>query len=160
MEDNKVKKRISMLLMCAILLSLVAFPASAANTTDVAYYKSSISSGTWISTTGNYKENASYVYVLPNSAPNGYSRIKTFCNVSSIGTNKTGNPSKGSASSSYVSLKSGRAYAVTQMVYEHGDYTSGYGVRMWLSMTPDSGSGSMSGVWSPDYTSQSGTTYV
>ena len=52
------------------------------------------------------------------------------------------------------------SYAINNYVYEDGDYTSNEGVRMYLRMSPTSGSGMMDGHWSPDYAYESGVTYV
>lgn len=119
---------------------------------DVSYYKPSISAGEWISTVAHYKETTSEVYVAPDNSPSGYSQMRTYCYVSGVPTNKT--------TAGTVRLADGRKYAINNYVYEDGDYTSNEGVRMYLRMSPTSGSGMMDGHWSPDYAYESGVTYV
>lgn len=146
------KRLAAILLTAAMMVSVVSTTASAANTTDKRYYKPSIKAGQWISTVGYYKETPSEVYVNPLHSPSNYSQMRTLCNVAGTPTNKT--------TAGTVRLYDGNKYAINNFVYEDGDYTSGYGVNMWLSMSPTSGSGYMEGYWSPDYAYESGVTYV
>lgn len=122
----------------------MAIPASAANVTDYPYYKAGVTAGTWITTYAQYKENSSKVYVYPSKPANGRTWVKTYCRVGGVGTNKT-NRTEG------VLLTSGSKYAITNYVYEDGDYTTGMGVETWLRMTPYSGTVAVKGVWSPDW---------
>ena len=153
--NSNIIRRLSALLMVCVLMVSTAISASAANVTDTSYYKTNVSSGTWRATSARYKENNSKVYVYPSSSPSGKTKVKTVCYVGGVSTNKTKN------SNGYVVLNSGSKYAITNYVYEDGDYTTGYGVKAWLNFTPTSGTGTLSGVWSPDWTgSGTGITIV
>lgn len=143
MKKN-ILKRISTLLMACMLMGSMAISASAANTTDTRYYKEGVTAGTWISSLSRYKENSSKVYVYPSKSPCGKTRVKTYCRVGGVGTNKT-------YRTAGVLLTSGSRYAITNYVYEDGDYTTGKGVAMWLKMCHSSGTGDLEGVWSPDW---------
>ena len=148
----KRKRLAATLLMAAMMISAVSTTASAADTVDKDYYKPSITAGEWISTVAHYKESTSEVYVAPDNSPSGYSQMRTYCYVSGVPTNKT--------TAGTVRLADGRKYAINNYVYEHGDHTSNEGVRMYLRMSPTSGSGMMDGHWSPDYAPEPGVTYV
>lgn len=148
----KRKRLAAILLTAAMMVSAVSTTASAADTVDKYYYKPSITAGEWISTVAHYKETTSEVYVAPDNSPSGYSQMRTYCYVSGVPTNKT--------TAGTVRLADGRKYAINNYVYEDGDYTSNEGVRMYLRMSPTSGSGMMDGHWSPDYAYESGVTYV
>ena len=123
----------------------MAISASAANTTDTRYYKADVTADTWISSLSRYKEDSSKVYVYPSKSPGGKTRVKTYCRVGGVGTNKT-------YRTAGVLLSNNSRYVITNYVYEDGDYTTGKGVAMWLRMTPYSGTGTLEGVWSPDWT--------
>ncbi len=142
---KNILKRLSALLMVCMLMGSMAISASAANTTDTRYYKEGVTAGTWISSLSRYKEDSSKVYVYPSQSPGGKTWLKVYCRVGGVGTNKT-------AKYEQVLLTSGSKYAITNYIYEDGDYTTGKGVAMWLKMTPYSGTGTLEGVWSPDWT--------
>ncbi|MDR1300070.1 MAG: hypothetical protein LBJ84_07480, partial [Oscillospiraceae bacterium] len=130
--------------MCviAILVSISVTTAFAANITDVDYYVTGTTAGTWVSSnTYRYKEDNSKVYVFPSATPGTATKVRTQVYVGGIAANKTANPN------GYVVLQNAK-YAITNYCYEDGDYTTGYGVRIWLNLTPNSGSGTISGVWS------------
>lgn len=139
----KIGKISAMVIATVMALSFVTLPASAANIKDEDYSIYS-TSGTYAGGGGRYKENNSKVYVYAISAPGtARTNMRTYCYVSGVSTNKT--------NAGTVTLESGYKYAITNWVYEHGDYTTGYGVRMWLAASPTSGSGTMTGKWSPDW---------
>ena len=92
--------------------------------------------------------------MAPSESPSLRTKVKTMCDVGGIITNKTKN------SRGYVVLADDVKYAITNFVYEDGDYTTGYGVFMWLGMTPTYGSGTLGGVWSPDWTGNGTVTIV
>ena len=144
---KKFFKRFSALAMaCMLFASMTVISASAANTTDVDYYKSNMTAGSWGTIASNYKENTSKVYVYPSLSPDGRTMVQTLCFVGGLPANKTG------SSNGYVVLLDNSKYAISNWVYEDGDYATGYGVRMWLRLTPYAGSGTLKGVWSPDWT--------
>ncbi len=142
---KNILKRLSALLMVCMLMGSMAVSAFAANVTDTQYNRYNVTSGIWVNTSSRYKEDASKVYVYPSKSPSGKTTVKTYCHVGGVDTNKT-------YRTEGVLLSSGSKYAITNYVYEDGDYTIGYGVKMWLRMTPSSGKGELKGVWSPDWT--------
>lgn len=151
----KASKQIISLLLTLCLFCSIAVSAFAANVTDEVYYKDYVAVGDWGGSGGRYKENNSKVYVYPSSSPAGATKVTTCCYVATVATNKT------NAAAGYVTLQDGQKYAITNWVYEHGDKTTGYGVNMWLGLSPVSRSGSLRGVWSPDWTGTgSGITIV
>lgn len=145
-----MKRSFAIILALIIAVSMMAIPASAANTVDKEYYNSYIAAGTWHTTNAYYKENTSKVYVYPQSSPTYYTCLQTWCYDGTTGaySNKTANTT--------VYLPVDTKCVVSNYVYENGLYTSGCGVLMWLRMTPYSGTGSLYGYWSPDW-SGSGT---
>lgn len=144
-----IKKVISFVMCCALILSM-SDTAFAANTTDTSYYKNSVPAGTWRDTPEREKENNSKVYIKPLQAPNSKTKVRTYCYVSGNGSNQT--------TANYVVVEDNIKYAITNYVYEHGDHSgSNNTVKMWLSLTPKSGTGTLSGNWSPDW---SGSGYV
>lgn len=154
MMDNKSVKRIStLLLVCMLMASMVvtAFADVSDKKYDTPY---SIPANAWTSTERRYKENNSKVYVAPEYSPNARTKVKTMCNVGGIASNKTKN------SNEYVMLTDGTKYAITNFVYEHGDYTTTRSVHMWLSMSPPYGRGMLRGVWSPDWSGTGVVTIV
>lgn len=134
------------------MTTLMSATAFAGNVTDTDYYKENAKAGTWTSTSGRYKEDASKVYVHPESSPSGKTKVQTDCYVGGFASNETKNGS--------VVLQDGAKYGITNYVYENGDHNKVYGVLMWLALTPDSGSGVLSGVWSPDWTGSGSVTIV
>jgi hypothetical protein len=140
-----VKKILTIASILTLLLSICIVPAFAANITDVDYYATGTTAGTWVSSnTYRYKEDNSKVYVFPSATPGTATKVRTQVYVGGVATNKTAN------SNGYVVLQNAK-YAITNYCYEDGDYTTGYGVRTWLNLTPNSGSGTISGVWSADW---------
>lgn len=139
-----MKRIFAFICVLVIAISMLVIPASAANTEDKPYYNSYIAAGTWHTTYGYYKENASKVYVKPSQSPTTYTRVQTWCYDASSGnaSNKTANGT--------VSLPLGYACVITNYVYENGVKTTD-GVFTWLKMTPSSGTGTLSGNWSPDW---------
>ena len=154
MMENKIVKRISsLLLVCMLMVSMVV--TAFADVRDEKYDTSySVPANAWTSTERRYKENNSKVYVAPKYSPNARTKVKTMCNVGGIASNKTKN------SNGYVMLTDGTKYAITNFVYEHGDYTTTRGVHMWLSMSPPYGRGMLRGVWSPDWSGTGVVTIV
>lgn len=142
---KNILKRLSALLMVCMLMGSMAVSAFAANVTDTQYNRYNVTSGIWVNTSSRYKEDASKVYVYPSKSPSGKTTVKTYCNVGGTATNKT-------YRTEGVLLSNDSKYVITNYVYEDGDYTIGYGVKMWLRMTPSSGKGELKGVWSPDWT--------
>lgn len=147
------RRIISTFLLVMLLASAMCVSASAANTTDKEYYNSYISAGTWHTTNAYYKENSSKVYVYPKTSPTYYTRVQTWCYDKTTGnaSNKTG--------ASTVYLPKNTKCVITNYVYENGQYTTGYGVLMWLKMTPNSGTGSLYGYWSPDWSGSGSVSY-
>lgn len=146
MMEGKIIKRISTLLLVCALMATTVVSAFAANVKDKTYSPYVFTANTWRSSGEEFKEDNSKVYVVPSMSPSGKTKVKTMCNVGGIANNKTKN------SVGYVVLANGSKYAITNFVYEDGDYTTGKGVNMWLSMTPTYGTGLLQGVWSPDWT--------
>jgi len=144
-----MKKIISLLFALAIFSSLFSFSAFAANTADITYKFASASSGNWHNCIHNWKTNASQVYVRTITTPGNKVLARTMCNVGGSASNQTYN------SNGYVTLANKKKYAIKSWVYERGDYTTGSGVKVWLSFKP-SATGLLEGVWSPDW-SQTGT---
>lgn len=154
MMESKIIKRISTLLLACALMATTVVSAFAANIRDEDYTRYNVPANTWVNSPARYKENDSKVYVAPSESPSLRTKVKTMCDVGGIITNKTKN------SRGYVVLADDVKYAITNFVYEDGDYTTGYGVFMWLGMTPTYGSGTLGGVWSPDWTGNGTVTIV
>ena len=130
MMERKIIKRISTLLLAGALMATTVVSAFAANVRDEDYTRYNVSANTWVNSPARYKENDSKVYVAPAESLSLRTKVKTMCDVGGIITNKTKN------SRGYVVLADNVKYAITNFVYEDGDYTTGYGVFMWLGMTP------------------------
>lgn len=131
-------------------LAVTTAPVSAANTTDKGYSYYCVNAS-WHTTRSYEKTNTSKVYVKPSKSPSRRTDVQTYCNVGGRPTNKT---SVGTAT-----LRNGRAYAITNGVYERGDRVSGY-VMTWLRMRGTSRTGTVSGVWSPDWSGRGDVTIV
>ena len=146
----KLRKMFSVLIACALMLSVLSISASA-DTVDKSYYYSGVSDSNWYMTSREWKDTTSEVYVAPNTAPNGYTQAQTWCTVGGSSINKT--------TRTTVELNSGRKYAIDNFVFEHGDKTNGR-AGMWLRLSPKRGSGYLQGKWSPDYTPEDNVTFV
>lgn len=144
------KKFFSALMVCSLMLTVLSISASA-NTVDRTYYYEGVSEGNWYQTSAEWKDTSSEVYVAPTTGPNGYTKAQTWCYVGAIPRNKT--------TYSTVELISGKKYAIDNRVHEDGNKESG-SVKMWLKLTPKRGNGYLYGQWSPDFTPESGVTYV
>lgn len=146
MMEKKIIKRVSVLLMvCMLMASTVVF-AFAANVQDTEYYEKNVAAGSYRPTESRYKTNTSKVYVYPSYSPSSRTMVKTMCYDAGVVANKTNTPI------GYAVLTSGTKYAISNFVYEQGDYTTGYGVNMWLRISPTASKGTLRGVWSPDWT--------
>ncbi len=142
------KRLISTLLVLVLVVCVFPLSAFADNSyADTDYYKDYLSQGEWGGTGGRYKTTTSKVYVVPYSAPNHKTMLKTFCYVNGVITDKTVNPNL-----VITDTNPETKYAVTNLVYEHGDHSNVGGVYMWLGVAPKLGNGSLSGRWSPDWT--------
>lgn len=130
-------------MILAAALALNVTPVLAANTTDKPYRYTSVGGLNWHDTTHYEKTNTSKVYVKPDTSPSKRTNVQTYCYVSGKATNKT--------ASGTVTLRNGHAYGITNTVYEKGDRSNGH-VEMWLKMRATSGTGLVSGNWSPDWT--------
>lgn len=143
---KQMKKRFFAILL-ALALAICVFPASAFADynpyLDEVYYKDNLAAGVWGGTGARYKTNTSKVYVYPDYSPSDITLVQTTCYVGGYSTFKNvyGN----------ASLSSHNKYAITNRVYEDGDKTGSY-VNMWLSVAPAFQSGTVHGVWSPDWT--------
>ncbi len=146
----KLKRLISVSLAAALLACALTVPASA-NTVDRDYAFYDIAASSWVNTGTAKKDTASEVYAAPTDSPNGTTLVRTYCYVGESAVNKT---TRGT-----VSLISGNRYAINNYVYEDGNKYNGQ-VTMWLSMSPAAGRGRLRGVWSPDYTEESGVIHV
>lgn len=152
--EGKIAKRISTLLLTCMLMASMVITAFA-DVEDKPYDPNySVPSSTWASCVPRYKENNSKVYVAPEKSPSSRTKFRTMCKVGGITSNKTKN------SAGYVVLANDSKYAITNFVYEDGDYTTTKGVNMWLSMSPTYGQGLLEGVWSPDWTGTGVVTIV
>lgn len=143
--------------MIAVICSIVAamsltIPASAANTTNKPYGYTSYAAQLYHETTHYEKTNTSKVYVKPSASPSGKTNVRTCCYVNGASANKT--------QAGTVTLSDGVAYGITNYVYEQGDKDSNGWVSMWLSVKATSGSGSVTGVWSPDWSGITPVTIV
>lgn len=138
-----MKKLISMAFALIMIFSVCIIPAAAANVTDEYYYKENLYDNEWGGTGARYKTDTSKVYVYAVASAGYVQKVQTLCYVAGQITNKT--------NAGTVYLANGSKYAITNFVYEHGDYTTGYGVKMWLGVSP-TGYGNVSGWWSPDWT--------
>ncbi len=147
---------ICVMLICVMVasMSFSALAVQDANVTDTEYYIENAEYGTWVTTSGRYKENDSSVYVYPSESPSGYTYVKTLCYVEGFPTNAT------TAENSYVRLHDGVKYAIENTIYDVGDPTQNVGVLAWLGLQPTSGSGTLSGLWSPDWTGKGDVTLV
>jgi len=144
-KEGKLMKFNKFMLTATAIMSALAVttaPVFAANVTDkgYSYY---CQNGNWHTTRSYEKTNTSKVYVKPSKSPSRRTDVQTYCNVGGRPTNKT--------TAGTVTLKNGQAYAITNGVYERGDKVSGH-VMTWLRMRGTSGKGTVSGVWSPDWT--------
>lgn len=148
MKKSILGTLICVMLICVMVVSLSfsAFAATDANVKDEPYYVSYVSVGSWVKTAGRYKTNNSRVYVAPEKSPTGYTKVQTRCYVGGVTTNST------TAKNGYVVLKDGSKYAISNTVFQSGDYTANDGVLTWLFLSPRSGAGILTGVWSPDWT--------
>ncbi len=146
----KLKRLISVSLAAALLACALTVPASA-NTVDRDYAFYDIAASSWVNTGTAKKDTASEVYAAPTDSPNGTTLAKTYCYVGGVARDKT------TWGTAY--LVSGNKYAINNYVYEDGDKYNGQ-VSMWLRMTPEAGRGRLRGVWSPDYTEESGVIHV
>ncbi len=148
MKKSILGTLICVMLICVMVasLSFSAFAVTDANVKDESYYMSYVSANSWAATGGRYKTNNSRVYVAPEKSPTGYTEAQTRCYVGGVTTNST------TAKAGYALLKDGKKYAISNTVFQSGDYTTNKGVWTWLRLTPNSGAGTLSGVWSPDWT--------
>ncbi len=146
----KLKKFVSVSLAAALLACSLTVSASA-NTVDRDYAFYDIAASSWVSTGTAKKDTVSEVYAAPTDSPNGTTLVKTYCNVGGSAADKT------TYGTAY--LTNGYKYAINNYVYEDGDKYNGQ-VTMWLKMTPEAGRGRLRGVWSPDFTPESGVIYV
>ena len=144
--EKKIFKRVSVLLMVCMLMASTVVSAFAANVQDTDYYEKNVTAGSERPTESRYKTNTSKVYVYPSYSPSSRTMVKTMCKDAGVITNKT------NTSFGYAVLTSGTKYAISNFVYEQGDYTTGSGVNMWLRISPTAGKGTLRGVWSPDWT--------
>lgn len=152
--EKKIFKRVSVLLMVCMLMASMAVTAFA-DVRDQDYDTSySVTANYWARSPRRYKETTSKVYVAPESSPSSRTKFQTWCNVGGQEKNKTKN------SNGYVVLNDGSKYAISNFVYEDGDYTTTLGVHMWLRMSPNYGKGLLKGVWSPDWTGTGVVTIV
>lgn len=140
----KMKKLVTIACAFVMTLSICAVPAFAANVQDTSYYFTNSTTESWRVTNHRYKQDASKVYVYAYSSPSGKTLTHTDCYVGGSVANET--------AAGNVYLRDNHKYAITNFVYERGDYTTNRGVEMFLDMKPNSGSGTLSGVWSPDWT--------
>lgn len=149
---KKFKKILTMFCVFATALAINVVPASAANTKDKTYGYDAITGVNWQTTDQNTKENTSKVYVKPKQSPTGYTMVQTWC--------KQGGANKNQTAAGTVTLTSGKAYGITNYVYEKGD-KSGSSVIMWLKYKPSKlCNGAVSGVWSPDWSGKTSVTIV
>lgn len=148
-ECKMNKKRLTVLICALATATFTTTPVLAANTTDKPYGYTSITASNYHETSHYEKTNESKVYVKPSKSPSGKTNVRTYCKQGGITKNKT--------VADTVTLSNNKAYGITNNVYEHGDKTSEQWVMMWLNVKATSGSGKVSGVWSPDW---SGTTSV
>ena len=132
-----------------ITTCLATSPVLAANTTDKPYSYTSITATNYHETTHYEKTNTSKVYVKPSKSPSDKTNVRTYC--------KQGGKAKNKTVAGTVTLSNNKAYGITNNVYEQGDRTAENWVMMWLMVKATSGTGTVSGVWSPDW---SGTTSV
>lgn len=144
------------MLICAMVASMgiSALAAQDANVKDTDYYIQNATTGTWKTTNGRYKTNNSKVYVYPSESPSGYTYVATMCYVDGFPTNAT------VAEKGYVRLRNGYKYAITNLIYEDGDPTQNMGVQAWLCLQPTAGTGTLRGVWSPDWTGKGDVTII
>lgn len=143
------KKRLTAFLCALATTCLATSPVLAANTTDKPYSYTSITATNYHETTHYEKTNTSKVYVKPSKSPSGKTNVRTYC--------KQGGKAKNKTVAGTVTLSNNKAYGITNNVYEQGDRTAENWVMMWLMVKATSGTGTVSGVWSPDW---SGTTSV
>lgn len=146
---KKVFKRLFMSLGAIVLLASLSIPVFAAeprSTVDRDYYKESVTAGTWQASLSYAKENSTSVYVKPRACPNGTSKMQTWTQINGSYVNKT--------QFGTVYLELGSKYGIYNLIWEHG------GRMVYLVMTPNNGSGTMSGVWSADSVHESGMIYV
>lgn len=133
-------------LMAALSINVAS--VSAANTTDKPYEYTAGNNQFWHETTHYEKTDPSKVYVKPSKSPSGKTSVQTYCYDHGNKTNKT--------QAGTVTLTSGKAYAITNYVFEQGDKTGNY-VYMWLRVKPTDKIGVTNGVWSPDWTGYNAT---
>lgn len=138
----KIKRLIATACALMMIFSVCAVTASAANVTDEYYYKENLRPEEWGGTGARYKEDASKVYVRTDLSAGSIQKVSTLCYESGLIQNKT--------KAGTVYLANNLKYAITNFVYEQGDYTTGNGVRMWLGVSP-SAYGNVSGWWSHDW---------
>ena len=145
----KSKRIIAFLCAMVAVFSLCAVPAFA-STADSDYSKYMSYTGSWYSVDERDKDTSSKVYVHPTNAPNAVTNVQTWGysrengNISEMGT------ATNFTDATTVFLTSGEYYAVTNYVYESG-YRDGSAAPMWLRVKPNLGSGTVAGVWSPDW---------
>ena len=137
--EKKIFKRVSVLLMVCMLMASTVVSAFAANVQDTDYYEKNVTAGSERPTESRYKTNTSKVYVYPSYSPSTRTMVKTMCKDAGVITNKT------NTSFGYAVLTSGTKYAISNFVYEQGDYTTGSGVNMWLRISPTAGKGTLPG---------------
>lgn len=147
-----MKRIFSLLFALVMIAAVLVLPASAANIKNKDYYNEYVSAGTWHTTNAYYKENDSKVYVYPKTSPTYYTNTQTWC------YDTSGNYSNKTVATT-VSLPRGTECVISNYVYEYGKYTSGYGVLMWLRLTPNSGAGTLYGCWSPDWSETGSVSY-
>lgn len=110
---------------------------------DSVYYNETALVGTFYGTGARYKTTTSKVYVAPAASPSDVTLVQTYCYINGSITGKNVN--------GVASLTSGTKYGITNRIYEDGDKTGSY-VYMWLGVSPYNKSGTINGVWSPDWT--------
>lgn len=147
------KKLVAMFLVLVVTVCLLPTAAFADYNPylDEVYYKENQPAGQMGGTGGRNKTTTSKVYVVPSSSPSGVTLVQTVCYVGGSPTYKNVNGT--------VSLYSGTKYGITNRVYEDGDKSGTY-VYMWLGVAPSNVSGSVSGVWSPDWTGSGNVSIV
>lgn len=154
-----MKKLLMIMCMVATMLSICVVPSfadcaelpgpddgsiSLYDVTNKRYYKENVMVDKFEGTGAAYKETASKVYVNPTVSSGYKTKVKTLCYVAGVPTNKTAN-------ADYITCAVGKKYAITNYVYEQGDYTNNKGVDMWLGVSPTV-YGDCGGWWSPDWT--------
>lgn len=139
--NNIVKRMTALLLICMLMASMAV--TAFADVKDEFYYKSSVTTQ-FTKIPDRYKENNSKVYVDTRNSSSVRTKVQTWCKVGGYEVNKTGRGT--------VVLDGEKKYAITNYVYENGDYTTGKGVNMWLKIASYSGTHTHCGYWSPDWT--------